>query len=195
MEPYAFETPSVIETPRLLLRRPVPADALGIFEAYAQDAEVARYMTWVPHQSVETTMRFVAFCLDNWQREAAFPWVMVMRDTEELIGMVEARIRMPAVDIGYVLARRYWGRGLMTEAVQAVVKWALAQPGVCRVWATCDVENTRSSRVLERVGMQREGILRCWIIHPNIDNKPRDCCCYAKVIDAGELDVAWRGQH
>jgi ribosomal-protein-alanine N-acetyltransferase len=179
----AFEPPAALETSRLLLRKPVPADALHIFEAYAQDPEVARYMTWPPHTSVETTMGFVAFCLDNWEQEEAFPWVIVRRDSGSLIGMVEARIRMPAIDVGYVLARGHWGQGFMTEAVQTVVDWALAQPGVFRVWATCDVENTRSARVLERVGMQREGILRRWIMHPNVSDEARDCYCYARVVD------------
>lgn len=164
---------------------PVPADALHIFEAYAQDPEVARYMTWPPHTNVETTMRFVAFCLDNWERQAAFPWVIVARDSGTLVGMVEARIRVPAIDVGYVLARPYWGKGLMTEAVRSVVDWALAQPGVYRVWATCDIDNERSARVLERVGMQREGILRRWIMHPNISDEARDCYCYARVLGEG----------
>ena len=67
----------------------------------------------------------------------------------------------------------------MTEAAQALVEWALSQPEIYRVWAVCDVENTNSAKVRERVGMRREGILRRWIIHPNIDAVPRDCYCYA----------------
>jgi RimJ/RimL family protein N-acetyltransferase len=67
----------------------------------------------------------------------------------------------------------------MTEAARAVVDWALGQPGIYRVWAVCDVENAASTRVLEKVGMQREGVLRRWIIHPGVDAVPRDCYCYA----------------
>ncbi len=67
----------------------------------------------------------------------------------------------------------------MTEAVKAIVDWVLKQESIHRVWAFCDVENLASARVLEKVGMQREGVLRRWMIHPNVSDEPRDCYCYA----------------
>jgi RimJ/RimL family protein N-acetyltransferase len=69
----------------------------------------------------------------------------------------------------------------MKEAAQFVVRWALSRSDVYRVWATCDVENVASARLLESVGMQREGVLRRWIVHPNISKDPRDALCYAIV--------------
>ena len=98
-----------------------------------------------------------------------------------LAGMIEARLRGSSADIGYVLRRSLWRRGLMTEAVRFVVDWALSVPGVYRVWARCDVENVASARLLESVGMEREGVLRRWIVHPNISDEPRDALCYALV--------------
>ena len=62
-----------------------------------------------------------------------------------------------------------------------MVRWSLAQPELFRVWATCDVENAASAGVLERAGMQREGILRRWTVHPSLGDEPRDCFCYAVV--------------
>jgi [ribosomal protein S5]-alanine N-acetyltransferase len=84
-------------------------------------------------------------------------------------------------ELGYVLARPYWNQGLITEALQPIIDWALTQPNIYRVWAVCDYENLASARVMEKVGMTYEGILRRWLIHPNMSNKPRDCFCYAKV--------------
>jgi RimJ/RimL family protein N-acetyltransferase len=72
----------------------------------------------------------------------------------------------------------------MSEALQSVLQWALAQPEIFRVWATCDIDNLASARVLERVGMEREGVLRRWLVHPNISEVPRDCLCYS-VVKAG----------
>ena len=69
----------------------------------------------------------------------------------------------------------------MKEAVTGLVQWALAQPEIFRVWAVCDAENVASARLLESVGMQREGTLRRWILHPNVSDSPRDCLCYAVV--------------
>ena len=76
------------------------------------------------------------------------------------MGMVEMRIDGHCVSLGYGLAQRYWGRSYMAEAVAAIIDWALRQDGVYRVWAVCDVENRASARVLEKVGMRREGRLR-----------------------------------
>ena len=65
--------------------------------------------------------------------------------------------------------------------VAAVVDWALTQQGLWRIWAVCDVQNPASARVMEKAGMQREGVLRRWITHPNVSHEPRDCLCYALV--------------
>ena len=69
----------------------------------------------------------------------------------------------------------------MTEALEPLVNWAIAQPDIYRVWAVCDIENLASARVLEKLGMTREGRLHRWLVHPNISDEPRDCFCYAKV--------------
>jgi len=69
----------------------------------------------------------------------------------------------------------------MPEAVQALVNWALGQEEIFRVWAVCDLENPASARVMEKVRMRCEGILRKYIIHPNIGDEPRDSYMYAIV--------------
>ena len=69
----------------------------------------------------------------------------------------------------------------MSEATHAVIDWAFQQPSIYRVYATTDVENVASQHVLEKVGMQCEGILRKYILHPNISNVPRDSYLYAIV--------------
>jgi RimJ/RimL family protein N-acetyltransferase len=103
------------------------------------------------------------------------------KNDDELIGMLELRIDGPRADLGYVIAREYWGNGYATEITKSVIEWAMAQESIFRVWATCDIENLASARVLEKAGMQREGILRRYIIHPNISNEPRDSYCYSVV--------------
>ena len=95
--------------------------------------------------------------------------------------MVAIRPHGFKADIGYVLAKPYWGRGLMTEAVRAVVDLAFTDPQIHRVWAVCDIDNTASARVLEKSGMTREGVLRRWTIHPNVSDLPRDVLCYSRV--------------
>jgi RimJ/RimL family protein N-acetyltransferase len=99
--------------------------------------------------------------------------------------VLEARAKQHSVDIGYVLAPHLWRRGLMGEAVRGLVHWAMNHPEVYRIWAVCDVENIASARLLESAGMQLEGRLRRWLVHPNMSESPRDCLCYAAVKAAG----------
>ncbi len=174
-----MKPPEIIETERLRLRPPAREDAAAIFEQYAQDAEVTKYLVWRPHRSIEETQDFLRRCLSVREQASAFPWVICRKSDGRLIGMVEIRLGSYKSDLGYVLAREFWGNGYAPEAVKAITEWALAQANIWRVWAVCDVDNLASARVLEKVGMRREGVLRRWIIHPNISDEPRDAFCYA----------------
>ena len=107
-----------------------------------------------------------------------------MRETGRLAGAIDIRPDGHRVELGYILGRAYWSQGFMTEVVGAGGDWALAQPEVHRIWAVCDVDNRASARVLEKVGMEREGRLRRWSAHPNVSLAPRDCWCYARVKEA-----------
>jgi RimJ/RimL family protein N-acetyltransferase len=174
-----MKPPEIFETQRLRLRPPVMEDAEEIFLRYAQDAEVTKYLTWRAHKSVETVREFLGFCLRELKAGRWVQWVIAKKDDRQLIGMIGLKVDGHKAELGYVLARAYWNTGYMTEAARAVVKWALEQKGIYRVWAVCDVENQPSARVMEKIGMQREGVLRRWIMHPNRSDEPRDCYCYA----------------
>ena len=173
--------PERIETARLLLRVPALTDAVVLFDTYTHDPEVTRYVMWRPHASVDQTLEFLKGCIAAWEGERRFPYVFTLKGTDNPIGMVDFHITGSTVGIGYVIGRAYWGREYVPEAVRVIVDWALYQPSIYRVCAYCDVENTASARVMEKVGMQREGLLRRHIIHPNISDEPRDCYLYAIV--------------
>jgi [ribosomal protein S5]-alanine N-acetyltransferase len=176
-----LEPPTSWETERLLLRPATHTDAPLAFASYMSDPKVPRYMTWRPHKSVAETEAFLRSCEEAWEKGAAFSWALWLKSDHSFAGMLGARIKEHAVDIGYVLARRFWRQGLMKEAAGGLVHWALAQPEIYRVWAVCDVDNVASARLLESIGMQREGTLRRWISHPNVSDSPRDCLCYGIV--------------
>ncbi|HMB21682.1 MAG TPA: GNAT family N-acetyltransferase [Anaerolineales bacterium] len=161
------------------MRKPGMDDAPAVFHGWAQDQEVTRYLIWQPHQHMAQTQQFIQNCLSAWEYETRFPYMIAIRESCEVLGMLEARIECPRLEIGYVTARAHWGKGYMTEATQALIAWAFQQPSIYRVYATTDVENTASQRVLEKVGMQCEGILRKYIIHPNLSDIPRDSYIYA----------------
>lgn len=176
-----MNVPETIETDRLRLRKPEIGDAEPIFDKYAQDPLVTKYLIWLPHKDISETHAFINKCLECWGTGERHPWVITDKNNGQVMGMIELRIVGHAANLGYVLAREFWRKGIMSEAATAVVNWVFQQPQIYRVWAICDVENFGSARVLEKVGMQREGIFRRMIMHPTVSDEPRDALCYAIV--------------
>lgn len=177
----SMKAPESFETDRLLLRVPRLSDAETIFSLYAQDSEVTRYLTWKPHPDLETTRIMLQGCQTSWENESSFPWVITWKANHQIVGMISMRFKGFEVILGYVLARPFWKQGIMPEAVTVLIDWALNQSSIYRVSAVCDYENLASARVMEKAGMQREGLLRRGVLHPNISDEPRDCWLYAKV--------------
>jgi [ribosomal protein S5]-alanine N-acetyltransferase len=171
--------PEEFRTERLVLRRPRLEDADAVFANYAQDPEVTRYLTWPPHTDVSQTRFFMENRLRAWESGEAYEWVFTQSGDDTAIGMMAVRLEGHKANLGYVLARAYWGRGIVTEAVQPIVDWLMDQPEIFRVWAVCDVNNPASARVMEKVGMVYEGTLKRWTFRPG-QSVPSDCLCYAK---------------
>jgi len=170
----------VLESVRLRLRRPEKVDAPAIFE-YGRDPEVTRLMEWRTHTSPNESAGFIEMTEREWISGAQFTWVVTVKPSNFAIGAIRCSRPENRADIGYVLNRRYWGNGYATEAASCVMKMLFDQTAVWRVWATCDVDNLASARVLEKTGMTREGRLRNYEIRPNFGPKPRDAYIYAKV--------------
>lgn len=181
LQTYVMIVPKNFKTPRLDLREPRLMDADAIFNEYAQDDQIVRFLVWRPHSSVEETHAFVDACQEGWRTSAENTWAITAAGRDRAIGMISARKSGGTVELGYVLARKYWGQGMMAEAASAVMNWWLSQEGISRVQAYCDIENTASARVMEKIGMRSEGLVTGWAVHPNISEEPRDCLLYAKV--------------
>jgi len=172
--------PSEIEGERVRLRPPTAFDADVIFASYAQDPLVCRFLVWKPHASVDATREFIASCIAAWQQAERRPYVITEKASPAAIGMIEARLQGSTVDLGYVLARAHWGKGLMADAIATLAQACLAQPALFRVQASCDTENVQSQKVLEKVGFRREGTLERWIVLPNLSSEPRACFMFAR---------------
>jgi RimJ/RimL family protein N-acetyltransferase len=180
--PNVADAPNEIPTPRLRLRKPRLDDAQPIFSAYTSDATVVRFLTWRAHETEKQTRDFLRHALDEWANGSGFPYVIEITDGDSgPVGMIHPRARAHEMQFGYVLARPYWGKGYMTEALEAVVAWSLSRPATWRASAFCDVDNIASARVMENAGLTFEGILRRYFIHPNVSSEPRDCKVYSKV--------------
>jgi ribosomal-protein-alanine N-acetyltransferase len=173
--------PDRFTTARLILRPIEAGDAAAVFAGYAQDLEVLRFLSWHPHRTLADTEAYIARCLAA-PPHSARTYVLIGRDDAALLGAFELRRPEPhRLDCGYVLARLHWRRGLMSAALSAVAEWAMRQPAIWRLGAVSDVDNCASARVMEKAGLEREGVLRRWILHPNVSPEPRDCFSYARV--------------
>jgi ribosomal-protein-alanine N-acetyltransferase len=171
--------PDEIVTDRLLLRKPIMADANAIFANYAQDETVTHFLTWPPHKNLNETIGFIKLSIQGWNTGANFPYCICLKNDNVPIGMIGATIDDTKAMIGYVLAKQYWNNGYMQEALMSTIAWLLENVHIYRVWAGCDVENIVSKKVMEKAGMSFEGIFRKYQVLPNISEEPRDCCIYA----------------
>jgi RimJ/RimL family protein N-acetyltransferase len=149
-----------LETARLRLRRFIDAD-MSAFLAYRNDPEVARYQSW--ESTTESEAR--AFITDQIDLQPGTPgswfqFAIALKTTDALIGDCGLHLRGDDPrqgEIGYTLARAHQGQGYATEAIRAVLAYAFEILSLHRVTATADCRNTPSFRLLERVGMRREG--------------------------------------
>ena len=184
MTPAALKAPERVETERLVLRRPRLEDADAVFARYASDPEVSKYMAWRLHDSPSITRAFLEFSDAEWARWPAGPYLVESREDGRLLGGTGLAFETPhRTATGYVFARDAWGRGFATEAVRAIVN-ITRDLGVVRLYALCHVDHGQSSRVLEKAGFTREGILQRYLEFPNLpSNGPADVWCYARIFD------------
>ena len=174
-----------METERLVLRAPRLNDAQSIFDRYASDAEVARYLAWPRHLSVGETRAFVKFSADQWSRWNVGPMLAISREDGTLLGGSGLLLETANhASTGYVLARDAWGKGYATECLRAMVDLA-AKAGLHRVTAECHAAHTASRRVLDKCGFQQEPTSR-QIVFPNLSSEPQDVLLFSKTITSGQ---------
>jgi RimJ/RimL family protein N-acetyltransferase len=175
-----MKPPEQIETERLILRKPRMDDAPAVFLGWVQDPEVTHFLTWRPHENIGQTESMLARAITEWEGDVRFQYMITLKNAD-LIGRIQLRIEGHRVELGYVMNKSFQGKGYMTETVRAIIHWAFQQTNIYRVYATTSVDNLASQRVMEKVGMLCEGLLRKYIIHPNISDEPRDSYIYAIV--------------
>lgn len=171
--------PKQFATVRLSLAPPVKADRETIFNQWASDPAVTRFVAWPTAQTSEDLNGFLARAERGWAEGSEFTWLIAEKSSHETIGAVSVRIQGHKAELGYVLRARSWNNGYMTEILRAIAPRCLAIPSIFRISAVCDVENIASARVMEKAGLSREGILRAWTRHPQAGPQPRDCWSYS----------------
>lgn len=145
-----------IETERLILRPVTLNDAKDMYD-YAHDEETTRFV-FPTHQSVEDTKNSIA----NYFMSAPLgKYGIELKENQQFIGTIDLRVQENEdnAEIGYTLNKNYWGRGFVPEASQALIKLGFEELNLVRIFAYHDAENPKSGRVMEKLGMKKEGII------------------------------------
>lgn len=148
---------SPMESERILLRPVSFEDAEDMFE-YTSDEETTRFL-YAAHKDLDQTKNFIA---NYFMKEPIGKYAIVIKDSEKMIGAIEFRVHEynNSGELGYTVNRHYWGNGYATEAGELILDLAFNVLGLERVFAAYEVKNVASGKLLERLGMKCEGILR-----------------------------------
>ena len=173
--------PETFQTPRLSLRPVELKDARQIYTTYAGEAAPTHYMNFARHWELEESEAFALRCIECWKSGSAFAWAVESKSHGAIIGVIDLRLTPPKADFGYIYGQEFWGQGFATEAAAAVVNWAIAQPEIFRVWATCYPDNLASAAVLQKVGLSFEATLVNSEARPQLGEVAGPSHCYAMV--------------
>jgi [ribosomal protein S5]-alanine N-acetyltransferase len=181
----SMDLPEELDTPRLHFRRPARADAAEIFARFAADAEVTRYLSWPRHRTVADTRHFLEASDREWDAHGTGPYLVFSRKGL-LAGATGVHLETAyRASTGYAFARDVWGRGYATESTRAMIALAWTIPRLARLYALCHPRNAASVRVLEKAGFGREGLLRKYMVFPNLRSpgslEPSDVLVYGLV--------------
>ena len=152
-----------IETERLILRKITASDAEDMFNNWASDSQVTKYVTWKSHKTIEDTKAVIDFWLIDIDDADVYRWCIVWKENLQVIGTIDVvnlNEKLETAEIGYCLSRRYWGQGVMTEALKAVIDYLFSKAGLNRIVARHNVNNPASGRVMQKSGMIFEGVQR-----------------------------------
>jgi len=189
--PALPELPEILETPRLILRCPMPGDGAVVNAALRESWQsIQQWMEWAQGDppSVEETEELQQRSRFEYVNRTAFHFNAFLKDTGDFIGkpsLFKLDWKVPKGEIGYWTRTCHEGRGLTTEAVAAITTFALETLHLARVEIRCDPRNTRSAAIAERLGYEREALLRNDYRNPQ--GGLRDTLVYARVQSLPEI--------
>ncbi|WP_138494987.1 GNAT family N-acetyltransferase [Paenibacillus pinistramenti] len=161
IEKLFYQSPN-FETDRLLLRKLSLADAEDYFRV-ASNAEVTAQTIWARHTVIEDSINYIQGVLEKYRKREAFHWGIIHKSTGRLIGrtgLIKIDQEHEKAELGYVLSSDYWSQGIITEATKMIIEYGFMELGLNRIEARCNYNNPGSFKVMEKLGMQFEGLLR-----------------------------------
>ena len=156
------ETLPTISAQRVLLRSLRDDDRPALFEVFS-DPETMRYWSSPPWTKESQASEYLEEIRTGLRTRSFFQWGLARRSDDHVLGtctLFAYHEPCRRAEVGFILGRRHWGQGLMTEGFQALLRHSFEELGLRRLEADTDPRNTGSIRLLERMGFQREGLMR-----------------------------------
>ncbi len=153
----------IIETQRLILRQFKEEDASDMFNNWASDDEVTRYLSWQTHSDIEVSKKILKMWIDEYSTQENYNWAIEIKENESVVGsiaLMNIDNNIENCEIGYCISKTFWNKGIITEAFSAVIHFAFRELGFERITGRHHVDNAASGRVMEKCGLKYEGTLR-----------------------------------
>ena len=153
----------VLETDRLILRPFRMEDARAMYDNWASDPEVTKFLSWSAYSSIEDACAILNIWLKSYERPDFYQWAIVEKNLGQPIGsisVVNSDDQVEMAEIGFCIGKRWWRQGIMPEALKAVIRYLFEDVGMQRIEAGHDPENPASGAVQRKCGLQYEGTLR-----------------------------------
>ena len=150
----------ILTTPRLILRRFKTDDAQAMYDNWASDEKVPKFLAWDIHKSVEETRELLTKWVAEYENPEYYHWVIDYKDENTIVGAINLHAvsnKSWRAEMGYNIGSKWWNKSLMTEAVHAVLEFAFNEIGMNKICASHDTENAGSGKVMQKNGMVREG--------------------------------------
>lgn len=158
---FVFDTPDLY-TERLYLRKLTLDDVMDVYH-YGAQPEVSVYCIWETHRSTEDAKSFIRSSIVKYENNDPSDWAICIKESGRVIGAIGYVQHWPEhmrCEVGYAISKHFWKQGYTTEALEAFIKYNFQLAMMHRIEARCIEENVGSYRVMEKAGMQFEGILR-----------------------------------
>ena len=152
-----------LETERLILRKFTLNDAQNMFNNWASDDEVAKYLRWQSHRTINDTMSFLEYTTQNYSKNNHYDWAIISKEINEpigSIGVVNQRDDIKMVEVGYCIGKKWWNNGIAAEALNKIIEYLFNEVGVNRIEAFHVPENGNSGKVMIKCGMEYEGLIK-----------------------------------
>lgn len=149
-----------LETDRLILRKFEITDANNMYNNWASDDLVTKYLRWPTHSSIDVTSNVLNMWVNDNERLDNYQWAIVLKEINEpigSIGAVDMNEKLDMIHIGYAIGRKWWGKGITAEALNKLIEFFFNDVCAQRIESMHDPNNPNSGRVMEKCGMKYEG--------------------------------------